>query len=61
MSVTNKGRDTRTLGELAAALMDRLEQEYGDPEIAALATSTILTEMLHDQACLQKNLNDRAA
>ena len=35
-----------TLGELVAAVYETLLEEYGDPELASVATSAIVNDML---------------
>ncbi len=35
-----------TLGELVAAVYETLLDEYGDPELASVATSAIVSDML---------------
>jgi hypothetical protein len=35
-----------TLGELVAAVYETLLEEYGDPELASVATSAIVSDML---------------
>ena len=39
-----------TLGDLVSVLYDAFLEEYGDEELAALATSTLLTERFADTA-----------
>lgn len=39
-----------TLGELVSVLYEAFFEEYGDEELAALATSTLLTERFADTA-----------
>ncbi len=35
-----------TLGELVAAVYETLLEEYGDPDLASVATSAIVNDML---------------
>ena len=35
-----------TLGELVAAVYETLLEEYGDPELASVATAAIVNDML---------------
>ena len=37
---------TTTLGELCARIYEAALEEYGDPELAAVVTSTVLNELL---------------
>ncbi len=39
-----------TLGELVSVFYEAFLEEYGDEELAALATSTLLTERFADMA-----------
>lgn len=38
-----------TLGQLVSELVESYERMYGDPELAAVATSVTLEEMLHTE------------
>jgi hypothetical protein len=46
---------TTTLGELVSALFEAFLEEYGDEELAALATSTWLTERFAESALGDEN------
>lgn len=47
-----------TIGQVLARIYDAAIEEYGDPELAAIVTSTVLNELL---AAQEQDLRSEAA
>jgi hypothetical protein len=47
-----------TLGQLVSELVESYERMYEDPELAAVATSVTLEEMLHSQVARRGRKED---
>jgi hypothetical protein len=58
---TSHAMKTTTLGELVSELVDQYERLYHDHELAAVATSVTLDDILHDhEERKQRPVRERA-